>query len=218
MTNLKNDNMDLEVRLIALQQQLVHDSPTIQDLIAANAELSEIADFAGQTGQPELSRGASLLARVLELAACSGLSPKASRWFKQLVGFFRDFVPELQRVAETGSDESGNVNAFIELAEEQWSDYLELLDDQGEQQDDWSPSLDAVEDMPDFENEIDEPAGVANEQIELLLSAVTGSASPTEQDTDLANEREPEFPANTVQILSSTANCSKLTWTMRIAA
>ena len=198
MNNLNNDNLELDERLLALQQLLADETPTTQGLEAAIAELSQIVECADLTTPPDLTRAVSFLVSLVELAACLKSQPEGQSMVQQLVEFWREYVPELPRIAN-GSGEPGRIDELIERAAERWSDYLDLLDGGDLLADDWIPSLDTPEVTFDFDADEAESECVPNQQVELLLSAVAGPAFSADDDAGLVTEPESQFPVDNVK-------------------
>ncbi len=175
MTKNTSDNLILVDLLQSVQQKLSNASSADKDLREVNQELSQFIDAAHDASRPELFRGAELLGRVLELAACWSSEPGDPELVEQLIDFVKQCLPVLSTVIGL-SDESKEIDIFIQMANEKWSGYLELLDDQGFQNDGWDLNSDEVEDANDNDKN-----SISDSQIELLLSAVS-NAKPDSTD------------------------------------
>ena len=73
-------------------------------------------------------------------------------------------MPVLQRVTKTSTDEDGDVDRFVQLAKENWSEYLDLIADQQNEEEFWT----ADDENELNESEIDEAAsrGTRNRSVD----------------------------------------------------
>ena len=127
MTNNTSENLALAEMLDEAKKRLAEVSPEESCLRELALEFSRISDWAEENSLLEVSRGADLFCRVLELAACwcsqFGDDPEL---VVELIGFVDTHMLRLETVAKSGQD-NGEIEEFVCLAEEKWSDYLSLL-------------------------------------------------------------------------------------------
>lgn len=177
------DNSKLVDQLQAVKDQLTTDSPNESLLCDVALGLNQIGDLAREDSNGTLQRGAELLARVSELAASwSGDQQGDEELSANLVAFLAEHVGVLDEVAE-GKDRSDDVEAFIEFANENWNEYLDLFEAEGF----GDPSQDEWLDDSAITGEADVGEEASDDQIKLMLAALAGtpatdSAADTEQD------------------------------------
>lgn len=197
MTKSTDPNSNLEQLLRAAQQKLACVAANEHSLLDAAQEFSKFADAAQEATLLELHRGADMLSRILELASygCSEFED-APGLVEELVDFSVQSAPALEQAMLTPG-ETGQVDALVQVALEKWNDYLELIENDEFQNDDWELLTDETEDLPSQDDSQDVPGT----QIELLLSALSGSneepvatllETNSDQDAklELVNDRE----------------------------
>ncbi len=155
-----------------------------------SSEFSQFAELASEASSMELYRGADLFSRVLELAACwcsqFGDDPGL---VEELVGFVKQHVPVLMSAANTGQS-NGEIDSFVEIGEEQWNDYLSLLDDIDLTGGGWPVDDDDVGILQrPVNDETDENADaeeIPDSQIGLLLAALSDSSRESTESSEVS--------------------------------
>lgn len=214
MTNNTSENPTLADLLHEAQCKLSVDSRDKNSLHEIAMDLSQFADTALESSSMELFRGADLCSRVLELAAC---------WYSEfqddpdlvdeLTGFVDTTLPILETAARSGHS-NGEIDALVRPAEEQWNDYLSLIAGKELPEDNWDVADDPIDTSTHLTIN-DENEGIADSQIELLLSAVSESSSDTSGSgttdigSNLQNE-EPNLPASQFKSQETTDAAAKL--------
>ncbi len=161
-------------RLDSVREKLSAESVDGPELIAVSNQLSKISCGDEETLCETFRRGAKLLAVVSELAANWDEAAGDNATDRgELIAFLQDGVMVLDDALSTGQCEQ-EIQELIELANDNWSDYLSLFDDTGfgseSNPTDWQavdPSG-SQEDIPD------------SGQIAMMLQALSGDA---ENDT-----------------------------------
>ncbi len=153
---------------------------TSGDLQHASAELLKFKAHAIEAADRPFADGATLLVALLELADCSygesGNRETATEW----VNFVVDHLPRLVMESDDSASQAQEVTSFIERANQQWGDYLELVD-VGQENENWDFPTSELSDCQNDEpaDSSDDAVAVSNSQIELLLSAVTDKSEST---------------------------------------
>ena len=179
-----------------VQESFLQSARDEASLEATAIELAEFASVAQANDGEELSRGASQLAKLVNVSATwLNHYPDDTEVVNEIMDFVQCQLSELQTCI--GSDESNpKIDEMIELSNEAWSDYFVVAEEVS-----WESSAsfdDGFDSSDEFESESSDemPSG---SEIEMLLGAVTALTETTEvvetiEVTEVA-EGEPQSEA-----------------------
>lgn len=123
------NNPKLNSHLDSVRQQLASESLDNRVLAQVSNQLTEISFASDDSTGDAVRRGAELLAVVSELAATWDASTRDDPTDRsELINFLQDGVMVLDDAINTGECEE-EILSFIDLANENWSDYLSLFDE-----------------------------------------------------------------------------------------
>ena len=191
MTNNTSENPVLQELLSAVRDKLQGLAPEESCLRELALDFSRIADTASEGSLMELFRGADLFSRLMEVAACwCSQFQDDPGLVEELTGFVKQYMPALEDASKPSPTE-GEVDAFVWLANEQWRDYLSLLEGNELAHGDWGEELDEPDDSASFAS--DEDVDVSNDQIDLMLSALAEPSTSSER-TSATHESQSTGP------------------------
>lgn len=195
MMKKTSDNSKLATWFQAIEESLAEASPSDCDLRSATLSLSELADGAAGESRTDLSRGADLLSRLLELAICwQSQFTDDPHLVGDLIGFVQSHVGTIKSALESDDGEpsktdktsdANGIDEFIQWANETWGEYLMLIEGGDLPIDGWELASDNGGDWQESD-EIDEAnddeAGPTGAQIELMLSALSATNDASDSD------------------------------------
>ena len=146
-------------------------------------DLSVLADNSNDNSRRDLYIGADTFARLLEFSASLNVGmPDESALRNEMIEFVDLYLPVLQRISELDADHEGDVKAFIQVAKESWSDFVDFSEETTCEE--WesmaSPFDDASEggeEIGDEELNGEVSEGIAASEIESVLAALSGLSS-----------------------------------------
>lgn len=184
MTNKRTNNPNLEEALAVVEEHLAGTDVCAMDFSEVVEQLSLFVESAEQAARIELVDGGRTLVQALELASYWNTEfPEESQLIEEFVGFAKEYLPVLQRVTNSSLDEKGEIDQYVKLAEENWSEYLELITDHQNDSNFWSADDDTADQFAS-ENESDS-IDVASSDVEMLLAAVSDGATPVNKAQDI---------------------------------
>ncbi len=177
MYHLSNHS-NAETLLDSVRQNL-NGTMSEEALHESSQRLSEFAAAATDASQLELVRGAEMLSSVLELAACWRTQfPDEQELVEEAVQFVKEHLPLLQRDAHSPSQECHEgcteIDAFVQIAQTKWNDYLGLIGDDVFQVDAWDRNSTSFDNIDTVDTE-QRNEHVSNSEIALMLSAISAT-------------------------------------------
>ncbi len=220
--NTTNPSIEREP-LPRIQHLLAGESLSESDLRDVAVQLSIFSDAARDASQTALCRGSVILSQLLELATIwSNQFPDRPQLFDEILEFVRQNVATLTHAANSSSNDTSEVEAFVESAQARWSEYLEFLGDDQSQCDSqiqfWQEELDPSNsedpacsaDQESHDDQIlDDVSVTPNSQIDLLLAAISNADDETPESDERPSLREEEdtdgdIPSDPVSEISET--------------
>lgn len=184
-------------RLDSVREKLSAKSVDGPELIAVSNQLAEMSSDDEEALCDTVKRGAKLLALVSELAANWDEAAHDNATDRnELIAFLQDGVMVLDDALSTGQREQ-EIQELIDLANENWSDYLLLFDDSElnsrAESDVWQ-----TDDAPEDQEEIPDSG-----QIAMMLQALSGD------DADVEPPKANKAPSKAVKTASRKETASR---------
>ncbi len=203
--NTTNPSIEREP-LSRIQQLLAREALSESDLRDVAVQLSIFSQAARDVAQTALCRGSVILSQLLELATIwSNQFPDRPQLFDEILEFVQQHVATLAHAANSSSNDTSEVDAFVESAQVRWSEYLEFLGDEQSPCDSqtqlWQEELDpsnsedpacsAGQESQD-DQFLDDVSATSNLQVDLLLAAISNADDETQESDERPPLREEE--------------------------
>ncbi|MFK7818567.1 MAG: response regulator [Planctomycetaceae bacterium] len=120
------------------------------DLTGAQTKLEDIASSSNDAGAESAYRLGSLLVSLLEIVSCFGESEDDANRTAEVVAFVNDSLDTLKDTLEDETGCGSRARETIDLAKQEWGEYLELLPADEAAWSEW-PETDSESDDDDFD-------------------------------------------------------------------